>query len=115
MNRFALALILAAIPALAAAQAPITPADLLANGARYDGKSVTVSGTVGHVDHKTSRRGNPYTTFDLCAGASCIHVFEFGAATVSEGATATLTGTYSVEKHEGSAVYHNELDVEGSG
>jgi len=97
------------------AQATLSPADLLAHGATYDGKSVAVAGTIAHIVHKTSRRGNAYTTFDLCAGTSCIHVFEYGNASVTEGATGTFTGTYSVEKHVGSDVYHDELDVEGSG
>lgn len=111
----ALALSLAAGGGVALAQATLSPADLLAHGAQYDGKSVTVAGTVAHIVHKTSHRGNAYTTFDLCSSTSCIHVFEYGNVTVTAGATTTQTGMYSVEKHVGTDVYHNELDVEGPG
>jgi hypothetical protein len=96
----------------AAAQAAVTPADLLAHGATYDGKSVTVAGTVGSIVHKTSARGNAYTTFDLCTGSACIRVFEYGAPSLTTGQSLTVTGTFAVEKHVGSSVYHNELDVE---
>ena len=56
----------AATTARAPAQAPLTPADLLAHGPTYDGKSVSVAGTIANVVHKTSHRSNPYTTFELC-------------------------------------------------
>ncbi len=97
----------------ALAQATVTPGDLLAHGATYDGKMVTVSGTVARIEHKTSKSGNNYTTFDLCTGSQCIRVFEYGNPSITAGSTAALTGTYSVEKHVGSAIYHDELDVEG--
>lgn len=106
-----LASLLALATTTVIAQTPITPADLLAHGATYDGQHVSVTGTAGNVVHKTSRRGNAYTTFDLCSGTSCVHVFEFGNASVAEGASITVNGTYSVERHVGSDVYHNELDV----
>lgn len=111
----ALVLLLAAGSASALAQTALSPAAVLAHGAQYDGKSITVAGTVAHVVHKTSHRGNAYTTFDLCSGTSCIHVFEYGNMTVTAGAASTQTGTYSVEKHVGTDVYHNELDVESNG
>lgn len=97
---------------VALAQTTVTPADLLAHGATYDGQHVSVTGTAAHVTHKTSHRGNAYTTYDLCSGAGCIHVFSFGSANVQDGASVTVAGTYSVEKHVGSDVYHDELDVD---
>ncbi len=103
---------LAALSGIATAQTAVSPADLLAHGATYDGKSVTVAGAVANITHKTSARGNAYTTFDLCAGSACIRVFEFGTPTIIAGATVTLTGTFTVAKHVGSTVYHNELDVD---
>jgi hypothetical protein len=107
----ALLLALAVTAGPAIAQTPLSPVALVTNGATYDGKTVTVAGAAENVVHKTSKRGNTYTTFDLCAGSSCIHVFEFGTVAIAGGVT-TVTGTFSVEKHVGSSVYHNELDVE---
>ncbi|HEY9085550.1 MAG TPA: hypothetical protein VIN40_06410 [Candidatus Tyrphobacter sp.] len=107
-----LSFVLASLSGVASAQTAVSPAVLLAHGATYDAKRVTVAGTVAKVVHKTSSRGNAYTTFDLCAGSQCIRVFEFGTPSISAGSTLTVTGTFAVEKHVGSVVYRNELDVE---
>ncbi|MGH7737575.1 MAG: hypothetical protein ACREMP_06880 [Candidatus Tyrphobacter sp.] len=96
----------------ALAQASLSPAELLAHGSAYDGHTVTVAGTVHRIVHRVSHRGNAYTTFDLCFDASCIRVFEFGNASIADGASTTVSGTFSVEKRVGSTVYRNELDVQ---
>lgn len=96
---------------IAAAQAPLSPADVLAHGASYDGKQIAIAGTVAKIEHRTSHHGNAYTTFDLCDGSSCIHVFEFGAPELTAGQTLTVRGRFSLEKHVGTAVYRNELDA----
>lgn len=115
MNALKVLALAFAASGVALAQAPLSPADLLAHGSTYDGQHVSVAGTASHVAHKTSHRGNAYTTYDLCSGTSCIHVFQYGdAANVHDGLTLTVTGTYSVVKQVGDDVYHNELDVENT-
>lgn len=112
MNALKALLFVLAATTVASAQTTLTPADLVAHGSTYDGQHVSVTGTAAHVEHRTSHRGNAYTTYDLCSGTSCIHVFAFGSPNVQEGASVTVSGTFAVEKHVGSAVYHNELDVD---
>jgi hypothetical protein len=52
----------------------VRPSQIVGKPTTYDGKHLTVSGTVQHVTAKTSRRGNEYETFDLCDN-SCVKVF----------------------------------------
>ena len=42
-----------------------TVADIAKDPAAFDQKTVTASGTAQEVNSRTSRRGNPYTTFRL--------------------------------------------------
>lgn len=121
MNRLAAACaaltFLVALSAVARADdaAPAKIADILAAPATYDGKHLLVSGTAAHVVHRTSARGNAYTTFDLCDGSACMHVFSFGAPNVAEGATLSVPGMFAAEKHVGSQTFKNELDADQGG
>jgi hypothetical protein len=72
--------LLAAIPAAVLA-ATIT--QILGNHSAYDGKHVDVSGTVEHLEQKTSHKGNLYVTFSLCS-SQCIRVFGFGSPNISD-------------------------------
>jgi len=73
-----------------------------------------VSGTVAQLAQKTSRRGNDYTTFDLCDTA-CIHVYSFGHPKIANRQTLTVTGKFAADKHVGNLEFKNELDAdEGS-
>ncbi len=104
---------------IAFAQTPLVPGQLLENSSAYDGKLVTATGEITNVVHKTSKAGNAYTTFDLCtirlnarAHTQCVHVFQYGSPPLVTGQGTTVTGIFSVEKHVGSSVFHNEIDVE---
>ena len=104
-----LALAGAALPAAAAATAI---AAIVASPATYDGQQLDVTGTVGDVKTKTSKKGNPYTTYTLCDGGACIHVFTFGSPKLADGASLTVHGTFIAVKHVGTLTIKNELDVD---
>jgi hypothetical protein len=71
-----------------------SPETILTNPARFDGQSVTVSGTITNLRETFSRRGNPYYTLDLSDGKQAIRVFSFGKAPCHNG-TATVDGTFA--------------------
>lgn len=93
------------------AQVLVTTAALLAHASSYDGKMVTVSGTVTEVRHHTSHKGNAYTTFGLCDESHCVRVFEFGSPAIANGQTRTVTGTFAVSRKVGNATFRDEIDV----
>jgi len=101
--------LLAASPGPSAS--PTRIADILAAPASFDGKHLTVNGNVQQLSAKTSRRGNAYTTFDLC-DASCIHVYSYGHPKIANGQTLTVNGTFFADKHVGNADFKNELDAD---
>jgi hypothetical protein len=108
---FALTLV-AASPAPSAS--PTRIADILAAPSSFDGQHLTVNGTVQQLSEKTSRRGNDYTTFDLC-DASCIHAYSYGHPKIANGQTLTVSGKFFADKHVGTLDFKNEIDAdEGS-
>ncbi|HZT11845.1 MAG TPA: efflux RND transporter permease subunit [Candidatus Baltobacteraceae bacterium] len=87
----ATALLLAAI-ALPALAETLTPSKLLENPAAYEGKSVTVAGTVSHLQvSKTLFR--KVTGFQLC-DEKCIVVIDQTNAARHDGESATVSGTF---------------------
>ena len=91
--------IAALVATIAAAPAPgaITPSAVLGSAAALDGKTVTVSGTVGQ--YKTVRKMmTTYSEFQLCdaKGSPCIGVAQKGNAGLASGKSATITGTFHV-------------------
>ena len=92
----------------------IGPSEILENPSTYDGKHVTVSGVVEHLEPRTSRKGNDYETFDLCDN-SCLKVFIWGHPSLKAGQALSVIGTFDTVKHVGRYVFHDELDAdEGS-
>jgi hypothetical protein len=112
----ALTLALQATPVpVPAATAPTQIAAVLANPTAFDGQHLSVSGTIAKLAQKTSRRGNDYTTFDLCDGTSCVHAYSYGHPKLANGQTLTVNGKFFADKHVGSLDFKNELDAdEGS-
>lgn len=99
----------------AAASAPTQVAAVLANPVSFDGQHLTISGTVAKLAEKTSKRGNDYSTFDLCDGTSCIHVYSYGHPKLTNGQALTVNGRFFADKHVGSLDFKNEIDAdEGS-
>lgn len=70
----------------------VAPSALSADPSSYDDHDVTVSGTVRSPGTRQTRRGTA-TTYQLCDTA-CIHVIQFGGASVTDGSNVTVTGHF---------------------
>jgi hypothetical protein len=96
MTRIWLALLaLAALCTGAIAQdedARTSPSEVLGNARLFDGKTVTISGTMLNLQEGVSA-GKGYYTFDLSDGTETIHVFSLGKARCKTG-RATVDGTF---------------------
>lgn len=107
--------IFAFIGACALLTAPVLAADsidaIVANPTTFDGKHVSVHGTVADVKQKTSRKGNDYTLFDVCE-SKCVHVYAHGHVGVTDGAIVTVGGTFAAVKQLGSYTITNQIDAD---
>jgi cytochrome c-type biogenesis protein CcmE len=88
-----------------------TVAEIAKNPAAFDQKTVTVSGTAGEVSSRTSRRGNPYTTFRLSDQGEAIKVFSFGTLPIKEGDRVEVRGVFQRVKQVGAYTFHDEIDA----
>ena len=87
------------------------PAQILRHPQSYDGKRLTVSGTMRHVFAQTTRQGKDYTTFDLCDGA-CIKVFVWGHPRLRENQRQTVSGKFEIMKHVEGQTLANVLETQ---
>jgi hypothetical protein len=88
---FAFVVLAASLSAFAGAAITLSPSELHASPGRYVGQRVSVSGVVRGSTTVAGRR--PYTTYQLCDMQACVNVVQFGAGSVTSGATQTVTGT----------------------
>jgi hypothetical protein len=88
---------------------PTSIAQLESNRASYDGRFVTIRGTVRAHVQRTSRIGNPYSTFFLCDDR-CVRIFTFGYPNIANGDTKIIFGRYSVVRRVGYARFYNEIE-----
>ena len=91
MRQIALAALLAAVPAIAIAAA-LAPSAIVASPATYDGKSVTVTGKVTNFQMQNTMMGQ-VAGFQLC-DSKCVVVIDKTHQTRSDGASATVSGTF---------------------
>jgi hypothetical protein len=84
------AIALAAV--LVAADAPLAPSTLVANPSSYDGKTVTVAGTVAKFQTASTLRGT-VSFFQLCDG-KCVVVIDASKPTYKNGDHQTASGTF---------------------
>lgn len=71
-----------------------TVGDILANPNNFDGKMVQVEWKVLDLKFKTSKRGNPYTTFKLNSDGKNLSVFSFGHLPISEADSVRVMGRF---------------------
>ena len=71
-----------------------TVAEIAKDPAAFDQKTVTVSGTAQEVSSRTSRRGNPYTTFRLSDQGEAVKVFTFGTPAIKDGDRVEVRGVF---------------------
>jgi hypothetical protein len=91
VKRFGLALLPALVPVIAIAAA-LAPSAIVANPSAYDGKSVTVAGTVKGFQTSSTPMGT-VTGFQLC-DSKCVVVIDKTHQSRSNGSTATVSGTF---------------------
>ena len=70
-----------------------SPSELLGNAGFFNGKTITVSGTMVNLQESVSKAGKGYYSFDLSDGAEAVHVFSAGKARCKAG-RATVDGTF---------------------
>lgn len=80
------------VMAVLVAQAALAPSAILANPSVYDGKEVTVAGTVSHVQSSKSMMGS-VTGFQLC-DTKCVVVIDRTNTARTNGEKATVSGTF---------------------
>ena len=87
-------------------------AAILANPATYDGKAVTVTGTVAHVYMAYTAR-TPFASFSLCdSDSACITVYVASHPRVADGKSATATGTFRTAGTFTSRQYVNGIEAD---
>ncbi|HLK12365.1 MAG TPA: hypothetical protein VKW76_13380 [Candidatus Binatia bacterium] len=86
-----------------------TVAEIAKNPTGFDQKTVTVSGTAEAVSSRTSRRGNPYTTFRLAGQGEVVKVFSFGTLPIKPGDRVQVQGTFQHVKHVGPSTFYDEI------
>jgi hypothetical protein len=72
----------------------ISPSAIVANPSSYDGKTVTITGTISHFQTSSTPMG-AVAGFQLC-DSKCVVVIDKSNQSRSNGATATVTGTFHV-------------------
>jgi hypothetical protein len=87
------------------------PSQIVSHPDSYDGKHLTVSGTVRNVFPQTNRQGKDYTTFDLCNDA-CVKVFVWGNLKLPEGQRRSASGRFETVKHVEPYNFVNVLEVQ---
>jgi hypothetical protein len=107
----ALVLLVMCGPAAAADQG-ISVHALIQDPARYDGKVVTVVGTITAYRERVSNAGNPYTTFRLTDGGDeFVAVFSWNKQGFSNGQRVRVTGTFSKIREAGASPVGNEIQA----
>jgi hypothetical protein len=106
---FALLFVVFTIKAFAQA---FQPSQILSHPDSYDGKRLTVSGTVRNVFPQTTRQGKDYTTFDLCNDTACVKVFVWGHLKLLEGQRQSASGRFETVKHVEPYNFVNVLEVQ---
>jgi len=96
------------------AQAKITAsvAEIVQNPDRYDGKVVTVSGTIASYRERVSARGNPYTTFRLVDAGVSVAVFAWKHHGLWDGLRVRATGVFQKIRRVGRYTFYNEIEAQ---
>lgn len=84
--------VVALLTAASSAAQTLAPSTILANTAAYEGKAVTVTGTVGHLQ-KNRTMFRTVTGFQLC-DTKCVVVIDEKNAPYTNGQKATVSGTF---------------------
>lgn len=78
----------------------------------YDGKEVSVKGTVSNLKFKTANAKDDYTTFVLVGGSGGrINVFIWGNLKLKVGQKVQVTGVYRKVRKTTQRNYYNEIEA----
>ena len=88
-----------------------TVAALIENPDKFHRKMVQVEGKVDDLKKKTSRIGNPYTTFKLDSGGKQVVVFSYGHLNIQEDDAVIVVGKFYKERRVGRSTFKNEIDA----
>jgi hypothetical protein len=88
-----------------------TVAALIQNPDKFHRKMVQVEGEVDDLKKKTSRIGNPYTTFKLDSGGKQVVVFSYGHLNIREDDAVVVVGKFYKERRVGRSIFKNEIDA----
>ena len=86
-------------------------AEILLNAEDFDGKEVTIKGTVSQLQLRVSSRGNPYTLFRLRDRGGSIRVYTRGHPDIREGNTVTVKGIFNRVRRVGKYTFNNEIEA----
>ncbi|GIV08177.1 MAG: hypothetical protein KatS3mg019_0268 [Fimbriimonadales bacterium] len=86
-------------------------AAILKEPEKFHRKLVQVEGEVDDLKKKTSRVGNPYTTFKLDSDGKQLTVFSYGHLPISNDDTVIVIGKFYKEKRVGRSTFKNEIDA----
>jgi hypothetical protein len=109
MRRLFLFMILAGLPIVAAAAAPIVPSAIVANPSAYDGHTVTVAGSVTHFRTRDTAIGN-FTMFNLC-DSQCIVVVDKTSQPHTDNSAVTVTGLFHASFQGPKKMWSNVLTI----
>jgi hypothetical protein len=90
----------------------ITTEKIVTDKDSYDGKEVSVEGSVSNLKFKTSKGGNNHTTFVLVGeSGSRINVFIWGRLKLKPGQKVRVTGLYRKVMRVAHRIYYNQIDA----
>jgi hypothetical protein len=96
---------------VAYADPPLTVLALVQYPSRYDGKVVTVVGTIAGYRDRVSDSGHPYTVFRLTEGGTSVTVFTWNQYPFGNGDKVRVTGTFVRARSVGTVTFDNEIQA----
>lgn len=78
----------------------------------YDGKEVSVKGTISNIKIRTSTGGKTFTTFKLVGESGIrVNVFTWGRLNPQVGQKVEVTGIYRKAMRVDQRIYYNQIDA----
>jgi hypothetical protein len=89
-----------------------TPEKIIASRDSYDGKEVSVKGTVSNIKIRTSTGGKTFTTFKIVGESGIqVNVFTWGRLKPQVGQKVEVTGIYRKIMRVDQRIYNNQIDA----
>jgi hypothetical protein len=82
------------------------------NAAQFDGKNVTIRGTVTEVNETVSHSGNAYSTFQVQDAGGAIKVFTWGHPRIKSGDRVEVTGMFQQVKRVRQYTFYNQIEAQ---